>query len=167
MDIHDPDRTPRVQAYNVSDLGPTTECMVDIDTFPREDVVTADPDTTVADLASRMAEEGVGSIVITENNQPIGMVTDRNLTVEVLATGEDPSSVSAEEVMTDDPVTADADDEIFDVLTAMADAEVRRVPAVDENGEIAGIVTFDDFVALFALELGKLGDIVAVESPSY
>lgn len=141
--------------------------MVEIDTFPREEVVTADPSTTVDDLASRMADEEVGSIVITEDDRPVGIVTDRNLTVEVLATGEDPSSVTTEDVMTDDPVTADADDEIFDILTAMADAEVRRVPAVDENGEITGIVSFDDFVALFAIELGKLGDIVAAESPSY
>lgn len=140
---------------------------MDIDTFPREDVVTADPDATVDDLAARMADEEVGSIVITDDDRPVGIVTDRNLTVEVLAAGADPASVSAEDVMSEDPVTADADDEIFDVLTAMADAEVRRVPAVDENGEIAGIVTFDDFVALFAIELGKLGDIVGAESPPY
>lgn len=140
---------------------------MDIDTFPREDVVTADPSTTAADLASRMADGDVGSIVITDDNRPVGIVTDRNLTIEVLATGDDPASVSAEDVMVDDPVTADADDEIFDVLTAMSDAEVRRIPAVDENGEITGIVSFDDFVALFALELGKLGDIVGAESPSY
>lgn len=142
--------------------------MVTIDTFPREDVVTADPDTTVADLASRMADETVGSIVITDDDdRPIGIVTDRNLTIEVLAEGQDPSSVVAEDVMTDDPVTADSDAEIFDVLTDMVDAEIRRIPAVDEDGAVTGIVTFDDFIVLLARELDKPAAIVEAESPPY
>jgi signal-transduction protein with cAMP-binding, CBS, and nucleotidyltransferase domain len=141
--------------------------MVDIRTFPRGEVVTAERDTTAADLASRMAEEGVGSIVITEDDQPVGIVTDRDLAVEVLAAGEDPSSVTAEEVMSEDPVTADLDAGIFEVLSRMEEREVRRVPAVDEDGKVVGIVTFDDFVALFARELEKLGNIAEAESPAY
>jgi signal-transduction protein with cAMP-binding, CBS, and nucleotidyltransferase domain len=140
---------------------------MDIETFPRNDVVTAEPEATAADLASHMAEENVGSIVITEDGKPTGIVTDRSLTVEVLAGGDDPSTVRAEEVMESDLITADANAEIFDVLEQMVDAEVRRVPAVDENGEVAGIVTFDDFVVLFGRELQKLADIAEAESPSY
>lgn len=141
--------------------------MVDIRTFPRGDVVAAERDTTAADLASRMAEEGVGSIVITEDDRPIGIVTDRDLTVEVLAGGEDPSSVTAEDVMSEDPVTADLDAGIFEVLSRMEEAEVRRVPAVDDDGKVVGIVSFDDFVALFGRELEKLGNIAEAESPAY
>ncbi|WP_336362175.1 CBS domain-containing protein [Halalkalicoccus salilacus] len=141
--------------------------MVDIRTFPRGDVVTADPDTTASDLASRMAEEGVGSIVIVEDDRPVGIVTDRDLTVEVLAAGEDPSSVTAENVMTEDPVTADAEAGIFEVLSRMEEAEVRRIPAVDEDGAVVAIVSYDDFVALFGREVAKLGSIAEAESPSY
>ncbi|MFC7008751.1 CBS domain-containing protein [Halalkalicoccus salilacus] len=141
--------------------------MVDIRTFPRGDVVTADPDTTASDLASRMAEESVGSIVIVEDDRPVGIVTDRDLTVEVLAAGEDPSSVTAENVMTEDPVTADAEAGIFEVLSRMEEAEVRRIPAVDEDGTVVAIVSYDDFVALFGREVAKLGNIAEAESPSY
>ncbi|WP_336343114.1 CBS domain-containing protein [Halalkalicoccus ordinarius] len=141
--------------------------MVDIRTFPRGEVVAAERDTTAADLASRMAEEGVGSIVITEDDQPIGIVTDRDLTVEVLAGGEDPTSVTAEDVMTEDPVTADLEAGIFEVLSRMEEAAVRRVPAVDDDGKVVGIVSFDDFVALFGRELEKLGNIAEAESPAY
>ena len=141
--------------------------MVDIRTFPRGDVVAADPETTAADLASRMAEEDVGSIVITEDDRPVGIVTDRDLTVGVLAGGEDPTSVTAEEVMSEDLVTAELDAGIFEVLSRMEEREVRRVPAVDEDGKVVGIVSFDDFVALFARELEKLGSIAEAESPDY
>lgn len=141
--------------------------MVDIRTFPRGDVVAAERETTAADLASRMAEEGVGSIVITEDDRPIGIVTDRDLTVEVLAGGEDPSSVTAEDVMSEEIVTAALDAGIFDVLSRMEEAEVRRVPAVDDDGKVVGIVSFDDFVALFGRELEKLGNIAEAESPAY
>jgi CBS domain-containing protein len=156
-----------VQAYDVSGFASTIDCMVDIRTFPRSDVVTADPDVTAADLASRMDEEGVGSIVITEDDRLVGIVTDRDLTVGVLAAGEDPSSVSAADLMSEDVVTANLDAGIFDVLSRMEEAEVRRVPAVDEDGKVVGIVTFDDFVALFGRELEKLGNIAEAESPSY
>lgn len=141
--------------------------MVDIRTFPRGDVVTADPDATADDLASRMDEEGVGSIVITDDDRPVGIVTDRDLTVGVLAAGEDPSSVSAEEVMSEEIVTAGLDAGIFEVLSRMEEAEVRRVPAVDEDGKVVGIVSYDDFVALFGRELEKLGHIAEAESPAY
>lgn len=141
--------------------------MVDIDTFPRGDVVTADPETTAADLASRMAEEGVGSIVIVDDGRPTGIVTDRDLTLEVLAAEEDPSSVTAADVGSEDVVTVEESAGIFDVLSRMEESEVRRVPAVDEDGQVTALVTYDDFVALFGREVGKLGRVAEAESPSY
>jgi CBS domain-containing protein len=69
--------------------------------------------------------------------------------------------------MTEDPVTADADAGIFEVLSRMEEAEVRRIPAVDEDGTVVAIVSYDDFVALFGREVAKLGTIAEAESPSY
>ena len=69
--------------------------------------------------------------------------------------------------MTNDPVTVGTDSGIFDVLRAMRDAEVRRIPAVDEAGRLDGIVTFDDFVVLLAREFTHLGDVVEAEIPPY
>lgn len=114
-----------------------------------------------------MRRESVGSVVVERDDEPVGIVTDRDLALKVLGPGLDPEETPAGDVMTEDVVTVDAEAGIFEVLTKMSDAAVRRIPAVDADGNLAGIVTFDDFVALLGRELKKLGDIVEVESPPY
>ena len=141
--------------------------MPEVKSIVREEVVTADPTASIMDLVATMDEEMVGSIVVVEDARPIGIVTDRDLALKVLGDELDPAETTARDVMSDEIVTLPVDAGIFDVLTQMAEATVRRIPAVDENGDIAGIVTFDDFVVLLGRELTKLGDIVEAESPPY
>lgn len=136
-------------------------------TIVREDVVTAAPDTPVSEIITLLDQERVGSVVVVEETWPVGIVTDRDLALKVLGAGLDPEETPAGDVMTEDVVTVDAEAGVFEVLTEMADATVRRIPAVDADGTLAGIVTFDDFVALLGRELKKLGDIVEAESPPY
>ena len=141
--------------------------MPDIKTIVREDVVTGSPDESLTELAERMDEETIGSIVIVEDDRPQGIVTDRDITIEAVSRGADPTELTAADVMSEDLVTVDADSGIFDVLRTMDEAGVRRIPAVDEDGELAGIVTFDDFVVLLGRELELLGDVVEAEIPPY
>ena len=141
--------------------------MPEIKTIVREEVVTAAADASVSDLAQRMDEENVGSIVIVENDRPRGIVTDRDIALEAVARGQDPEETAATDVMSDDLVTVDADSGIFDVLRTMAESNVRRVPATDADGNLAGIVSFDDFVILLGRELKLLGDVVEAEIPPY
>lgn len=136
-------------------------------TIVRTDVVTATPDTPVSEIVTLLDQERVGSVVVVEETWPVGIVTDRDLALKVLGAGLDPEETPAGDVMTEDIVTVDAEAGIFEVLTEMSDATVRRIPAVDADGNLAGIVTFDDFVALLGRELEKLGDIVETESPPY
>lgn len=138
-----------------------------VETFPREDVLTADPSTSAAELAETMATENVGSIVITDNDSVVGLVTDRDLTLSVIADGRAPDEVTAEDVMDDGVLTMSEDTEILDVLDTMADSAVRRMVAVDGNGTPTGMVTYDDFVVLFAQELDKLGAIANAQTPGY
>lgn len=133
----------------------------------RERVVNAAPDTPVVELAQRMEDEDVGSVVIVEDDRPRGIVTDRDVAIEVVAHGRDHAELTAEDVMTEDLVTVDEDDGIFDVLRTMEEASVRRIPAVDSDGGLAGIVSFDDFVILLGRELKLLGDVAEAESPPY
>lgn len=133
----------------------------------REEVVTADPTTSITDLVTLMDDERVGSVVVTDSGRPVGIVTDRDVAIKVLKQGRDPAQTTAGDVMTEDVVTVDEDAGIFEVLSRMAEGEVRRIPAVDEDGELTGIVTFDDFVDLLGRELRKLGDVVEAESPPY
>ena len=132
----------------------------------RSDVVTADPETTVSELAFTMANERVGSVVVTEGDEVVGIVTDRDIALDVLGTGADPEQYVARDVMTPDPLTVEPGDGVMDAVRAMCDASVRRVPVV-EDGRLVGIVTLDDFLVLLAGELSNLAGVVEAESPPY
>jgi CBS domain-containing protein len=133
----------------------------------RTDIVTASSDQSAGNLATLMKEENVGSVVIVENRRPVGIVTDRDLTVKVLKERADPREVTASDVMTPGPVTAGMDDGVFAVIRAMRDAPARRMPVVADDGTIAGIITLDDLLVLLADELQGLATVVEAESPPY
>lgn len=141
--------------------------MPDVRTIVREQVVSAAPDASLTELAQLMDDENVGSVVIVEDDEPRGIVTDRDVTIEAVAREEDPATVTASDVMTEDPVTVEIDSGVFEVIRAMNDANVRRIPAVDSDGTLAGIVSFDDFVILLGRELKLLSDVVEAEVPPY
>lgn len=132
----------------------------------RERVATAPPDKPAAELAALMRDHEVGSVVITEGGEPVGIVTDRDLVVDVFAEGVIPDSLSAGDVMTGDLVTVEADAGTFEVCEAMCENKVRRMPVV-EDGSLVGIVTLDDMIRLLADEFGRLANIVHAESPPY
>ncbi len=137
-----------------------------IQKIARKDVVTASRDTTVAEIAETMRDQNVGSVVIAEERTPVGIVTDRDISVSVVAEGLDPTSMTASDVMTPDLFTADVDDGIYDVLDRMGEEAVRRVPVVDA-GTLEGIATLDDFTVLLSSELENLTAVIESESPPY
>jgi CBS domain-containing protein len=127
-------------------------------------VETAGPDATVPVLANTMDEKGVGSVVITEENRVVGIVTDRDIAL-TLAREADPTTLTAADVMTPEPLTMPPDAGILELTERMDVESVRRVPIVDDNGIIVGIVTLDDLVRLLSVELDHLAAIIAAESP--
>ncbi|MFB6094673.1 MAG: CBS domain-containing protein [Halanaeroarchaeum sp.] len=137
-----------------------------LEDLARADVVTAGPDATARDLAERLHGNNVGSVVIEEQDRPLGIVTDRDLALAMADDGMDPSTATAADLMTEDPVTAAATDGTFELCAQMRDAGVRRMPVVDGD-ELVGIVTFDDVIQLLADELQHLATIAATESPPY
>jgi len=130
-------------------------------------VETAGADTRVEVLALTMAEEGIGSVVIEREGDPVGIVTDRDLVIQVIAEGADPAELTAHDVMTPYPEEVREDAGVFDLTNAMAAREVRRMPVVDDDGDIAGIVTLDDLIVLLATELANLAGVIEAESPPY
>lgn len=138
----------------------------------RTDVVTASRDTSVEKLGQLMRDEGVGSIIITEDGEPVGMVTDRDLSVRVLAQAEEielanPFSLEdlrAEQVMSYGLFTADVNDSLFEVMREMCQESCRRVPVTDGD-ELYGILTLDDLLVILSGELSELAMLVADESP--
>lgn len=129
-----------------------------------KDVETTTPDATVREAAARMAERSVGSVVVTDDHRPVGIVTDRDLTVRVLGEDRDPDSVLVEDVMTADPTTARSTDGILELAAEMCESGVRRMPVVDDRDHIVGIVALDDLLLLFVEELEELGGVIATAS---
>lgn len=133
----------------------------------RTDVMTAHQDQSAGNLATVMKEENVGSVVIVEEDRPIGIVTDRDLVLEVLEPRHDPREVTAESVMTETVVTVSTDTGIFQATAKMFEYAVRRIPVVDDGGELAGIVTLDDLFVLLTDELDNMTGVIEAESPPY
>ncbi|MGZ0745820.1 MULTISPECIES: CBS domain-containing protein [unclassified Haloparvum] len=133
----------------------------------REDVVTARPDESVGDVAKRMEKENVGSVVIERNGRPEGIVTDRDLTTRVLANGGTADGWSAEDAMTRELRTVRTDTGVMELCNELGDACVRRMPVVDDDGNLAGIVTHDDLNTLLADEQRELAQVIQAESPAY
>ena len=137
-----------------------------VEDLARSDAVTADPETPVADLAATMEEESVGSVVITTDEAPVGIVTDRDLTVRVLGARLDPTELTAEDVMTDDLRTAEPGAGFHEAASMMADHGIRRLP-IREGDALVGIITADDVTELLADEQQMLGDIIRAQRPEY
>jgi CBS domain-containing protein len=132
------------------------------------DVVFADADLPVLAAARRMRDHHVGDLVVIEEDdgrrRPVGIVTDRDLVVEVLAENLALArGLRVGDVMSADLVMAREADVVSDVLARMRARGVRRVPVVDEHGDLAGIITYDDLVEWLAEQLEDLGSVVRRE----
>ena len=129
-------------------------------------VATARCDTPLAEVAKLMREAHVGSIVIVEGEyggKPVGIVTDRDIVIEVVAPGLDPRTVTAGEIMTPAPAVANEDDDSLWALKIMRDRGVRRLPVVAKSGTLAGIVSLDDLLQHLGSAFGDVAQVVGTE----
>jgi CBS domain-containing protein len=130
-------------------------------------VIIAPRETSLRDAAKLMREEHTGDIVITEQvgdrRSPIGILTDRDLVIEILAEDVTPAGLTVGDVMTENPVTAREGDGIFETIQLMRAEGVRRVPVVDRSGSLVGIVSLDDFLEILAEEFGNLTTLIRQE----
>lgn len=122
----------------------------------RRNVVVADPDDAVAAVAAQMRDAHVGAVVVVRARRPVGIVTDRDLALRVLAEGRDPKATRVGDVMSKMPATIADHRSIDGALHVLRDAGVRQLPLVDASGELIGIVTSDDLLELIAEELSTL-----------
>jgi signal-transduction protein with cAMP-binding, CBS, and nucleotidyltransferase domain len=116
--------------------------------------VTVAPGTTIKRAAELMAEHGVGSLVVTDHERVVGIVTDRDLVTRVLATAV-PSDARIDSVMSMDVVTVDADTDLRDVVRAFGQHAVRRIP-MTVDGRVTGLVSLDDMLATYAQQFAEL-----------
>jgi len=129
---------------------------------PRVD--TARADETVLAIADRMRQRNVGTIVIVDAEQhPVGIVTDRDLVTRVLADRRDPAETTAADVMTRKPTTVTEHGARDIALLLMKDGGFRRVPVVDADRRLVGVLSLDDVVRTLAADMTTVvGDMARV-----
>jgi CBS domain-containing protein len=118
-----------------------------IENVYRPNVATCRPTATLRDVAQRMEEEDTGIVVVVSDRKLRGVISERDL-VRALATEPDPGSASVMAYATTSLVTATLDEETSDVARRMFDARIRRVPVTGPEGELIGIVSMRDLLAL-------------------
>jgi CBS domain-containing protein len=118
-----------------------------------ENPVCCPPDASLQDVARMMAENDCGEIPIVDGHgrRPVGVITDRDITVRSVAKGRNPLELVARDCMTTQVVTVQPEDSVEDCCQVMETHQIRRVPVVDKNGCLCGIVSQAD-VALHASE---------------
>lgn len=130
-------------------------------------VVIAESHESAAVVAGLMAEHHVGSVVIVEGTRdgrvPVGIVTDRDLALTIVAGDRSASQTAIAQVMSAQPCVAREEQDVYDVLRQMRVHGLRRVPVVDRAGTLQGIFTFDDLVELTAEHMQHLTQLVQRE----
>jgi CBS domain-containing protein len=119
-------------------------------------VVTASAQMTVEEAARAMRSKNVGALVVVNAGRPIGMLTDRDVAIEVVAKGMDPDTTRVGEVMHKKPITIHQDLGILDAAKVFAKTGVRRLPVVTKGGTLVGVIAVDDLIMLLGNEMGHL-----------
>jgi CBS domain-containing protein len=131
------------------------------------EVVTVTPTTTLAECAQIMRAQHVGSVVVIDDqgqrDNPRGIVTDRDIVLEAVAVGLDPTTLTAGDVMTTPLATVRDGDDILDALARMREHGVRRLPVLDDAGHLSGIVAVDNLLETMAEELDAVVRVLKAE----
>jgi CBS domain-containing protein len=128
------------------------------------EVHTAREDETAQAAAARMRAQNVGTlIVVDEDSRPLGILTDRDLVTRVLAQARDPGETRVGDVMTPDPRVVYEDTPLEDALRLMRQRAVRRLPVVDRDARLAGLVSSDDLLEILAGEIADFGRLLATQ----
>jgi CBS domain-containing protein len=130
-----------------------------LERFTRRELVTVTPDSSAEDVARLMRARHVGAVIVVEDGRPLGIVTDRDLVVRLLADGWTPSA-PVRAVMTRELVLAHVDDAIDHAFFTMRRYGIRRLPIIDAGGTLIGLVALDDLLVLLGGEVSSVVETV-------
>jgi CBS domain-containing protein len=133
----------------------------------QREIDTAETLESVRIAAQRMASRCVGTLLVLDaRGRPVGILTDRDIALRVVADGRPASETTVAEVMTRDPKTISELAPIEDALALMRLHAVRRLPVVSPQGQLVGVVTLDDVLASVAEEMWQMGRVIRNSSPA-
>jgi CBS domain-containing protein len=117
--------------------------------------VTARPEETVAAIVKKMREHNIGAVVVVKDQRPVGIITDRDVALALGAQGLVPET-QAQKVMTKHVLAIPDDTSVFAATSFMRDRGIRRLPIVDGEDRVVGMVSMDDIVRFLGRELHNL-----------
>lgn len=127
-----------------------------------KDPVSCLPEEKISDVALLMKAQDIGPVLIVDSEEDqrlVGIITDRDIAIKVVAGGLDPQSTPVSQVMTRDPVTCLDTDELGKALSSMSSYQLRRIPVVNESGRLVGIIAQAD-IATRLNEPDKTAEVV-------
>ena len=135
--------------------------------FCTRDVVVVSRETGVLEAAHLMREQHVGNVIVVEvrdgSRVPVGIVTDRDLVMQVMARDVSAEALSMQDVMSPTLETVSEKDQVLETLEKMRKHGIRRMPVVDSKGALAGILTLDDILSLLASSLHDMAALIGRE----
>lgn len=133
----------------------------------QRNVVCINPQTTIHEAAKLMKEKHVGDLVVIDAHaippRPVGMITDRDIVTMVVAADVQPTEVLVEDIMARQIRVVHQDEGVYELTLKMREAGVRRMPVVDDNGGLVGVVSIDDVYKLLSSEFGNLAAVSAFQ----
>jgi len=138
-----------------------------LETLCRREIACVDIKTKVIEATQLMEDKNVGSVVVIQNDRPVGIVTDRDVVIRVVNKGLDPAKCSVADIMSLELVTLNQGTGLYEALEQIKESgsSVRRFPIVDDHGAIKGIITLDDVIYLLGKEMSDVAVIIEGERP--
>jgi signal-transduction protein with cAMP-binding, CBS, and nucleotidyltransferase domain len=131
-----------------------------VDAITQRDVVTVERDHTVLRVARLMKERNAGvAVVVDDKRRPIGVVTDRDVTIRIVAEGRSPET-PVDEIMSHPVYAVSENSLVFDTLRAMARHHVHRLPVIDTEKRIVGVVNISDALMLLTAEQANVAEVL-------
>ncbi|MCE0723749.1 MULTISPECIES: CBS domain-containing protein [Legionella] len=135
--------------------------------YCNRNVVVINGNESVKNAAELMRSYHVGDLILLEEQKnkkvPIGIVTDRDLVIEVMAAGVKPDSLLVRDILTEPFTYVYENDSLFDALEMMHSKKIRRLPVVDNDKTLIGIITLDDFIEILAETMVNVVDVVKLQ----
>jgi CBS domain-containing protein len=136
---------------------------------PVEEVIESEPvscqiDETVETAISKMRESDIGSVIVVDDRQPVGILTDRKIAI-TLAEKPDIAGRQVEELISGDLVTGTPEMSLFDAIDRLVGENIRRLPVVDDDGNLVGVVERDDILVVLTEQLSNATEVIRAQSP--
>ena len=135
--------------------------------FCNRDVVIINSDESVKVAAELMRKHHVGDLVVLEDQKiklvPIGIITDRDLVVEVMAPGISTESLAVRDILTEPLAYISEENSLYDALELMNTKKVRRLPVVNQDTKLVGIITIDDIIEILSEMMGQLVSVTKLQ----